>query len=66
MKYDIFSKRESKKNVSHVDICRSLQINVNMSGELRGVLDLHGKNAVITGASSGIGKVVALTLAKEG
>ncbi|CAF4143756.1 unnamed protein product, partial [Rotaria magnacalcarata] len=28
-------------------------------------MDLHGKNAVITGASSGIGKVVALTLAKE-
>ncbi|CAF5223116.1 unnamed protein product [Rotaria magnacalcarata] len=37
-----------------------------MTGEYRGVMDLHGKNAVITGASSGIGKVVALTLAKEG
>ncbi|CAF4579927.1 unnamed protein product, partial [Rotaria socialis] len=37
-----------------------------MTGEYRGTMDLHGKNAVITGASSGIGKVVALTLAKEG
>lgn len=26
------------------------------SGQYRGVMDLHGKNAVITGASSGIGK----------
>lgn len=34
--------------------------------ELRGVMDLHGKNAVITGASSGIGKEIALVLAKEG
>ena len=37
-----------------------------MTEEYRGVMNLHGKNAVITGASSGIGKVVALTLAKEG
>ena len=37
-----------------------------MADGYRGVMDLHGKNALITGASSGIGKVVALTLAKEG
>ncbi|CAF1382617.1 unnamed protein product, partial [Adineta steineri] len=37
-----------------------------MSGEYRGVIDLHNKNAAITGASSGIGKEIALTLAKEG
>ena len=37
-----------------------------MSEKYRDVLDLHNKNAVITGASSGIGKEVALTLAKEG
>ena len=37
-----------------------------MSEQYRGVFDLHNKNAVITGASSGIGKVVAVTLAKEG
>jgi NAD(P)-dependent dehydrogenase (short-subunit alcohol dehydrogenase family) len=37
-----------------------------MSEQHRGVLDLHNRNAVITGASSGIGKEVALTLAKEG
>lgn len=37
-----------------------------MAGEYRGILDLHDKNAVITGASSGIGKQIALTLAKEG
>ncbi|CAF1017870.1 unnamed protein product [Rotaria sordida] len=37
-----------------------------MAGEYRGVIDLHGKNAVITGASRGIGKEIALTLAKEG
>ncbi|CAF1653420.1 unnamed protein product, partial [Adineta ricciae] len=37
-----------------------------MSEQYRGVFDLHNKNAVITGASSGIGSVVALTLAKQG
>ncbi|CAF2748892.1 unnamed protein product [Rotaria sp. Silwood2] len=37
-----------------------------MAEELRGVMDLHGKNAVITGASRGTGKEIALTLAKEG
>ncbi len=34
-----------------------------MSGQQQNIMDLHGKNAVITGASSGIGKVIALTLA---
>lgn len=37
-----------------------------MAEELRDVMDLHGKNAVVTGASSGTGKCIALTLAKEG
>jgi NAD(P)-dependent dehydrogenase (short-subunit alcohol dehydrogenase family) len=37
-----------------------------MSGQYRGVMDLHSKNAVITGPSSGIGKEIALTLASEG
>ncbi|CAF1531139.1 unnamed protein product [Rotaria sp. Silwood1] len=37
-----------------------------MTEEYRGVMDLHGKNAVVTGASRGTGKVIALTLAKEG
>jgi 5,10-methylene-tetrahydrofolate dehydrogenase/methenyl tetrahydrofolate cyclohydrolase len=37
-----------------------------MSGQYRDVMNLKGKNAAITGASSGIGKEIALTLAKEG
>ena len=32
----------------------------------REVIDLRGKHAAITGASSGIGKEIALTLAKQG
>lgn len=37
-----------------------------MAEQLRGIMELHGKNAVITGASSGIGKEIALVLAREG
>jgi NAD(P)-dependent dehydrogenase (short-subunit alcohol dehydrogenase family) len=37
-----------------------------MAAQYRSVMDLHGKNAVITGASSGIREEVDLTLAKEG
>jgi len=51
---------------THLHISFFLKKVAIMSGQYRGVMDLHGKNAVITGASSGIGKQIALTLATEG
>ena len=47
-------------------ICCPKKAKAIMSREHRSVIDLHGKNAAITGASRGIGKEIALTLAKEG